>query len=99
LEDVDATLARARKMVVISGFNPNASSTYLHAEHARSEATRIAGEGRLQSARWKAANARELAVIAMEQATGHAMARPSRRPAWIASLSYRGVSGSGGDVR
>lgn len=106
LEDVDGTLQRARKMVVVGGFDPGASATLLHAEHARAEAHRIVGEGRLQSARWKAESARDLAVIAMEQASGHAMAPPGDnhgRPAWIAKRGPTprgfGTAGSGGDVR
>ena len=102
IEDLDGTLQRARKMVVVSGFDPGASATLLHAEHARAEADRIAGEGRIQSARWKAENARDLAVIAMEQATGTAMRPPGKspdRPTWIARHTPHGIRGSGGDVR
>ncbi len=81
------------------GFDPGASATLLHAEHARNQATVIAEQGRIQSARWKAESALDLAVIAMEQASGHAMAPPGNKPTWIARTSPRVAAGAGGDVR
>ncbi len=99
IEDLDGTLQRARRVVVVSGFDPGASATLLHAEHARNQATVIAEQGRIQSARWKAESALDLAVIAMEQASGHAMAPPGNKPTWIARTSPRVAAGAGGDVR
>jgi len=102
IEDLDGTLRRARRMVVVGGFDPGASATLLHAEHARTEAIRIADEGRIQSARWKAESARDMAIIAMERASGHAIAPPGDKPNWIARGSQPptyGFQGSGGDVQ
>lgn len=104
IADLDETLARTRTMVVAAGFDPEASSALLHAEHGRSEVLAALAKGHLQAARWQADGVRDLAVIAMERAyVGEAEARGDGRPRWIAQ---RGASapvalapGAGGDVR
>jgi len=105
LEDVDSTLARARRRVVLGGFAPAASSTLMRAEHDRLVAGRVADAGRLQAARWTAEAALDRAVIAMEQATAGASAcvdgaRPVRATAPVLreKVWAGGATGSGGDV-
>ncbi len=69
LSDLTDTLGRAGAALGRTEFDPLASSTLALAEQRRIEIAQLAADGRLSAARWAAADARDLALLAIEQAS------------------------------
>jgi hypothetical protein len=83
LTDLTETLDRASSALRRTDFDPLASSTLAIAEQRRIEIAQLAADGRMRAAVWAAADARDLALLAIEQATdvtsAYALARQGDR--------------------
>ena len=83
LSDLTETLDRAGSALGRTDFDPLASSTLALAEQRRLEIAQLAADGRMSAARWAAADARDLALLAIEQASdvtsAYALARQEIR--------------------
>ena len=83
LSDLTETLGRAADALGRTAFDPLASSTLAMAEQRRLEIAQLAADGRLTAAGWAASDARDLALLAIEQASdvtsAYALARQAVR--------------------
>jgi len=79
LGDLTDTMARASRALNQSNFDPLAASTLALAEQRRLDIAQLSADGRLNAARWAAADARDLSLLAIEQAadvtSAYALAR------------------------
>lgn len=80
LSDLTETLDRADSALGRTEFDPLASSTLAMAEQRRLEIAQLAADGRMSAARWAAADARDLALLAIEQAADVSGALALARP-------------------
>ena len=91
VDDLDSTLSRARHAAALTPYHPAISSALAEAEAARLEVAWIAARKGPLSALWQAGEARELALLVLEQA----------RVAWMAGAVAAAPplpSGSGGEI-
>ncbi len=92
VDDLDATLSRARHAAGLTAYHPAISSALAEAEYARLEVAKLASKGDASAALWQAGEARELTLLVLEQA----------RAVWLANAIAAAPplpGGSGGEIR
>ena len=83
LGDLTDTMGRASRALNQSNFDPLAASTLALAEQRRLDIAQLSADGRLHAARWAAADARDLSLLAIAQASDVTSAYAlAREAAW-----------------